>query len=126
MGIGRWFTYWSRDELEVALPSASLEILTIEEHGFCATHPGPLTELRQVRRALRPTGVPTPADRDQRRGTPEPLSVVLSERLGAIRAIAAVDTGDLSDRRSKMPQACNYRPVENERPPLATGAARKF
>ncbi len=34
MGIGRWFTYWSRDELRAALPKASLEVLTIEDNAF--------------------------------------------------------------------------------------------
>lgn len=34
MGIGRWFTYWSREELEASVPQAGLEILTIENREF--------------------------------------------------------------------------------------------
>lgn len=34
MGLGRWFTYWSRQELEVALPSAGLEVTSIEDHQY--------------------------------------------------------------------------------------------
>src|SRR5205823_2623352 len=34
MGIGRWFTYWSADELQVAVPSAGLELVTVEDHEF--------------------------------------------------------------------------------------------
>lgn len=34
MGIGRWFSYWTADQLEATLPQAGLEIVAIEEHGF--------------------------------------------------------------------------------------------
>lgn len=34
MGIGRWFTYWSRDDLEASIPRAGLQIVTIEDHQF--------------------------------------------------------------------------------------------
>jgi len=34
IGIGRWFTYWSRDELEAAVPRAGLEVVTVEDHEF--------------------------------------------------------------------------------------------
>lgn len=33
MGIGRWFTYWSADDLEQIVPAAGLEILLIDDHG---------------------------------------------------------------------------------------------
>lgn len=33
MGIGRWFTYWSADELRVVVPRAGLDVVAIEEHG---------------------------------------------------------------------------------------------
>jgi SAM-dependent methyltransferase len=32
MGIGRWFTYWSEDELRAVVPRAGLQIVTIEDH----------------------------------------------------------------------------------------------
>ncbi len=34
MGIGRWFTYWSRNDLEAALPHAGLEVVTIDDQEF--------------------------------------------------------------------------------------------
>lgn len=34
MGIGRWFTYWSREELETAVPSAGLLVVAIEDRQF--------------------------------------------------------------------------------------------
>ena len=34
MGVGRWFTYWGREDLEVVVPSAGLELVTIEDHDF--------------------------------------------------------------------------------------------
>lgn len=32
MGIGRWFTYWSTEQLEIAIPTAGLDIVAIEDH----------------------------------------------------------------------------------------------
>lgn len=34
MGLGRWFTYWSRRELEIALPLVGLEVVSIEDHQY--------------------------------------------------------------------------------------------
>lgn len=34
MGIERWFTYWSREELEAVVPRAGLQIVAIEDHEF--------------------------------------------------------------------------------------------
>lgn len=34
MGIPRWFTYWSRAELEVVVPSVGLDVVTIDDLGF--------------------------------------------------------------------------------------------
>jgi SAM-dependent methyltransferase len=33
MGVGRWFTYWSADELRSVVPRAGLELVAIEDHG---------------------------------------------------------------------------------------------
>ena len=43
MGIGRWFTYWSRAELEAALPSCGFEVVEIEDRGLARRTLGRVT-----------------------------------------------------------------------------------
>lgn len=33
MGIGRWFTYWSTEQLHAAVPAAGLEVTLVDDHG---------------------------------------------------------------------------------------------